>query len=299
MMEIREACLPSRDNSEKHILRLFTRHPQSGRKVFTDHRHLEFQISYIKSGSGVYQTEHASYYMRPGDLFIFPSNDLHWIPEIDNIEPMTIVELFFDPRLIWPSNTEFFNPGLLHLFIDKSKNFCHRLDRSFPLWERIQSLFLSIEDEFMTKKAEYPLMIKLNLLTLLVLLQRHFGYGEKTEDSRLCYSNFDAIEKSMAYLHEHLTEDLTLADLAHVANMSETYYSSVFKKLNGTSPWGYITAKRIDMAKSCLAENTGTMLELALKCGFKNTANFNRTFKKHTGLTPSEYKSKSSHVFMY
>ncbi len=298
-MEIREAYLPSRGNSEKHILRLSTRFPRSGKKNFTDHRHLEFQISYIKSGRGIYETEHASYSIRPGDLFFFRSNDLHWIPEIDNIEPMVIVELFFDPRLIWPSNTEFFNPGLLQLFIDKSEDFCHRLDRNHPMWSQIQPLFLNIEDEFINQKAEYPLLIKLNLLTMLVLLQRHFGVGEKAMDSRLCYSNFDAIEKSMDYIHQHLTDDLTLADLAQVANMSETYYSSVFKKLNGTSPWGYISAKRIDLAKSFLSENTGTMLELALRCGFKNTANFNRTFKKFTGLTPSEYKSKASHVVLY
>ena len=299
-MEIREAYLPAGDHSQKHILKLYKRHPKPGRKVFTDHRHLDFQISYIKKGSGVYKTEHASYHMRPNDIFFFRSNEFHWLSEIDGEEPMTIVELQFDPRLIWPSSTELSTPELVHLFVDKSPDFCHRLDRGHPMRERIESLFLSIEDEFSNKKAEYPLMIKLNLLSMFVLLHRHFGYGEKAEDRHICYNNFEAIEKSMNYLHDHLTEDLKLADLAQIANMSETYYSSVFKKLNGTSPWGYIMAKRIDLAKSYLSENTGTMLELALKCGFKNTANFNRTFKKITGLTPSEYKvSKTSHVFLY
>lgn len=298
-MEIQEAYLPSRDNNEKNILRLSTRHPRSGKKNFTDHRHLEFQISYIKSGSGTYQTENTTYYVRPGDLFFFRSNDLHWLPEIDFVEPMTIVELFFDPRLLWPSNNEFFNPGLLQLFVDKSENFCHRLEKGHPMWNQIQPLFLNIENEFMNQKAEYPLLIKLNLLTMLVLLQRHFGVDGTMEETHLCYSNFDAIEKSMDYLHEHLTDDLTLSDLAQVANMSETYYSSVFKKLNGISPWGYISAKRIDLAKHYLTESPGTMLALALRCGFKNTANFNRTFKKYTGLTPSEYKSKHTHKILY
>lgn len=297
-MEIQEAYLPSRDNSEKNILRLSTRHPRSGKKSFTDHRHLEFQISYIKSGSGTYQIEDTTYYVRPGDLFFFRSNDLHWLPEIDFGEPMTIVELFFDPRLLWPSNNEFFNPGLLRLFVDKSESFCHRLEKDHPMWSQIQPLFQNIENEFVNRDAEYPLLIKLNLLTMLVLLQRHFGMDGELDTSPLCYSNFDAIEKSMDYLHEHLTEDLTLSSLAQIANMSETYYSSVFKKLNGISPWGYISAKRIDLAKHYLTENTaGTMLELALRCGFKNTANFNRTFKKHTGKTPSEYRSRqSSHI---
>ena len=221
-MEIQEAYLPSRDNSEKNILRLSTRHPRSGKKSFTDHRHLEFQISYIKSGSGTYQIEDTTYYVRPGDLFFFRSNDLHWLPEIDFGEPMTIVELFFDPRLLWPSNNEFFNPGLLRLFVDKSESFCHRLEKDHPMWSQIQPLFQNIENEFVNRDAEYPLLIKLNLLTMLVLLQRHFGMDGELDTSPLCYSNFDAIEKSMDYLHEHLTEDLTLSSLAQIANMSET-----------------------------------------------------------------------------
>lgn len=285
---------------ENKILKLTTEHPQPGRHSFDEHRHIEFEICCVKSGSGVYKTPQASYLMRPNDIFLFRSNEVHWISEIDIFEPMTLVNIHFEPRLIWSSETDFFNPNLIHLFVDKRRDFCNRLDRKNPMRKRILALFLSIENEFSQQREEYQLMIKLNLLNIFVLLHRHFGYGGADYSNDFTTSNSDAIEKSMDYIHAHLTEDLTLARIARIANMSETYYSSVFKKLNGTSPWGYITSKRIELAKNYLLDNKGTMLDLAMKCGFKNTANFNKTFKKYTGLTPTEYRNNAlSHTFLY
>lgn len=82
-----------------------------------------------------------------------------------------------------------------------------------------------------------------------------------------------------------------LDELAEIASMSKSYFSTVFKKLNGISPWDYLISKRISFAAELLKNTDKTILEIALECGFNNTANFNRAFKKITGKTPSEYKS--------
>ena len=57
--------------------------------------------------------------------------------------------------------------------------------------------------------------------------------------------------------------------------------------------WDYITAKRIDQAKRLLRGSEDmTILDIAVSCGFHNTANFNRAFLKFTGITPSSYKTR-------
>ena len=109
-------------------------------------------------------------------------------------------------------------------------------------------------------------------------------FGGKIMNVREC------INKSKDYIQENLTENLTLEDLARVANMSKTYYTTIFKKETGVSLWDYIVSKRIEMAKKIIKNDNSTMLEIATKCGFNNTANFNRAFKKHTGKTPSQYR---------
>ena len=74
--------------------------------------------------------------------------------------------------------------------------------------------------------------------------------------------------------------------------MSKTYFCTIFKKLNGISPWDYITIKRVEKSVEILKTSQDTVLEIALKCGFNNTANFNRAFKKVTGKVPGDYKLK-------
>lgn len=57
--------------------------------------------------------------------------------------------------------------------------------------------------------------------------------------------------------------------------------------------WDYINIKRIDKALSLLANSNENVLTVATKSGFNNSANFNRIFKKITGLTPKEYRQST------
>ena len=76
--------------------------------------------------------------------------------------------------------------------------------------------------------------------------------------------------------------------------MSPNYLSAVFKRIVGISLWDYILSKRIGYALELLSlPERENILETALKCGFNNTANFNKFFKKQVGTTPSQYRSKS------
>ena len=94
----------------------------------------------------------------------------------------------------------------------------------------------------------------------------------------------------MDYICEHFSEPITLRDIAATAGLCRTYYCSVFKELNGMTPWDYVNIKRIEHAMHLLRESDNTILNIALQSGFNNTANFNRIFKKTTGLTPMNYR---------
>ena len=71
--------------------------------------------------------------------------------------------------------------------------------------------------------------------------------------------------------------------------MTQTYFSSVFKKFNGVSPWEYITIKRVEMAIELLKSTDMTKLEIAEKCGFKSSANFYKAFNNITGKKPKDF----------
>lgn len=276
---------------EQFPLRLFYRHPKPQTRLFCEHRHVEFEIGYFKSGKGIYKTAAKDYSIQKGDIFLFRSNEAHWISKISAEEPMEIMNIHFEPHLIWNANQSLFVPDALRIFLNKQHTFCHRLDRQNPALEQIKYLLLNIEKEVSEKKREYSFMIRSSLLSILILLTRDFGYEYQGDDGSFSRDTTEAIENSMDYILNHLADDLTLAELAQVANLSKTYYSTVFTKLNGMSPWDYIVGKRIELSISYLHNGHDTMLSVALKSGFKSTANFNKAFKKFTGKTPSEYRN--------
>lgn len=62
--------------------------------------------------------------------------------------------------------------------------------------------------------------------------------------------------------------------------MRRSYYSTMFKMLNGVSVWTYITNQRISKAKYILEKSDISVIEVSEKCGFSNISNFNRAFRK-------------------
>jgi len=291
-MQTSEALIPSATGGG-YLLRLFNVLVDEGERKFRDHRHVEFEIVLIKSGSGVYRTKDKEYSIRAGDVFLFASNEVHCITAIDK-GGMRLMNIHFEPRFIWSSGNDLFDADYLRIFYDRSENFENRLPRGSAQTENIARMLMNMEQEFNDKKPEYTLMVKVQLLSILVTMMRGFDYVSAEDKGQGRRQSYAAIERSMDYMMSRLSEPLTLAQLAKVANMSETYYSAVFSRLNGVSPWDYLTAKRVEKAANLLRSEKGlTMLEIAMQCGFNNTANFNRAFKKYQNRTPSSYRKSS------
>ncbi len=92
------------------------------------------------------------------------------------------------------------------------------------------------------------------------------------------------------YIREHLSEKLTLADVASVFNFSPNYLSQLFGKYGDAGFVEYITETRIAAAKEMLEDGDLKVYEIAEKLGFESSFYFSKVFKKVTGLSPREYQ---------
>lgn len=135
-------------------------------------------------------------------------------------------------------------------------------------------------------------MVKVLLLNLLVHLIRDFDYVTEEEYTAPKAQSLNNMEKATEYIDAHFCENLTLDRVARIATMSRSYFSTTFRHLNGISLWDYITVKKVDKAIDLLKNTDKTMLEIATICGYNNTANFNRAFRKVTKRTPRSYRTK-------
>jgi AraC-like DNA-binding protein/ligand-binding sensor protein len=102
----------------------------------------------------------------------------------------------------------------------------------------------------------------------------------------------DGIRKSRDFILKNLDEKLTLDQVASVANMSASHFCRVFKKATDMNFSEYVARVRVERAKEMLLESNYTMTHVAYDCGFNSVTDFNRTFKKITGETPSGFRKQ-------
>ena len=100
------------------------------------------------------------------------------------------------------------------------------------------------------------------------------------------------LARVLAYIHECLTEDLTLDELAAVVHLSPYHFARLFKQSLGVPPHEYVIRQRVEKAKGLLRSGRLTVGEVAQAVGFSDHSKLARHFKRLTGLTPLRFRSQ-------
>lgn len=103
-------------------------------------------------------------------------------------------------------------------------------------------------------------------------------------------SNYDICQKLLMYLDNHYTEAITLDEIAKNLNINKFYVSHLLSDKLGISLTGYLTLRRIEMAKSLLLTTANPITEIAYDSGFSSMRSFYRCFKSSCGCSPAVYR---------
>jgi transcriptional regulator GlxA family with amidase domain len=125
---------------------------------------------------------------------------------------------------------------------------------------------------------------------LVVFLQRAGGQSQFSPYLTPYAEASSPIAQAQQYVLGHLAEDLSVATLAEVANMSTRNFSRIFLRDTGVTPAEFVESARIDAARVML-ENSGEPLKtIAWRCGLGNADHFRASFKRRLGITPQQYR---------
>jgi AraC family transcriptional regulator len=94
------------------------------------------------------------------------------------------------------------------------------------------------------------------------------------------------------YIHDHLNQDIKLADLAALIGMSQFHFSHLFKQSMGMAPYQYLLQQRIERAKQLLKQTDRSIMDIAFICGFNSHSHLSRQFRQLTGTTPKAYRKQ-------
>ncbi|MTH45985.1 AraC family transcriptional regulator [Intestinirhabdus alba] len=95
----------------------------------------------------------------------------------------------------------------------------------------------------------------------------------------------------LAYIEAHLSESLTLGDLAHEAALSEFHFARMFRQSMKMAPHQYVMQRRMALARELVLHTRRALTDIALACGFSSPSHFSNRFKQATGKTPSQLRA--------
>lgn len=88
------------------------------------------------------------------------------------------------------------------------------------------------------------------------------------------------------YINDYLQRELSLNELAEIAQLSQYHFCHAFKQATGLSSHQYLIQQRVERAKQLLMQSKMSIAEVAIACGFTHQSHLHRHFKRLTGVTP-------------
>lgn len=148
-----------------------------------------------------------------------------------------------------------------------------------------EEIFRLLCEHYDTAADRDRLLVQSLVLKLVYLLCE---YSERTRFTAHA-SNKEIIERTVAYIGENLSADLSLGTLAEQASFSPSHFHACFKRSTGQTLREYVERQRFNKAVSLLVNTDKTLADIAYECGFSSQAYFSYAFKKRMNLSPREY----------
>ena len=101
-----------------------------------------------------------------------------------------------------------------------------------------------------------------------------------------------SVQRALDIIEARIQNPPSLTELASLAGLSRTYFSRIFKETTGMTLRDYLIQFRLDKAKDLLDDINLEIKQIAYEVGFNDPDHFSRSFKKRTGLSPTEWRLK-------
>ncbi len=226
------------------------------------------------NGHGQYQSQ----CLLPGDVCLVPSGvsrRLRWHDEVE------VLALALEPTLLASVAHETITPNRIELMESHGS--------SDP---QVQHIGLALKAELESGCLGGRLYGESLATALAVhLLQRYNVFPQTILDRSSALSR-SQLQRVLAYIMDNLDQDLALAEIAAVVQISPYYFARQFKQATGTAPHAFVLQQRVERAKPLLQAGHWSVGEIAQQLGFSDQSHFTRCFKRQVGLTPRAYQQQ-------
>ncbi len=244
------------------------------------HWHSRMEVIYLLEGDCQVEMGQDLYCGKPGDMFIVHSGILHDIHP--NPEHCVMYICTFDPLILTFLNEK---PRILQEYITAEEL------RAKGMVKKLEEILEEILLEHQQGLKGHQILIQSGIIRLYSLLVRNFESSAPV--LRRDPAKAELFQKALVYIAEHYSENISLQNLAGILNYSTAYVSVLFTTYTGMNFKVYLDSFRVNKSMKMLQDNTATIAEVATRCGYENIRTFNNTFKRITGMSPSDFKQSN------
>ena len=138
-------------------------------------------------------------------------------------------------------------------------------------------------------------MLALSSLEIMIVvnLLRHLPNNHKLSTKKLALVDKQSIKTVVEYMRHNFKREISLEELAGIANYSSYHFIRVFKQQTGKTPFDYLIDIKLEKATELLRDKKHTVTQICYECGFSNPSHFTTVFKRRIGVTPSHFQKFS------
>lgn len=166
-----------------------------------------------------------------------------------------------------------------------------RTTRQLLEWGSEVNLKALEEAYFQTKvfdREQYEAMLR-----LLATFAEHLATISNSIEPAVAEAEPKVVSRAKKYIRERFQERITLDEAALAVNASTRHFCKVFKEATGITFTDYLARTRVEKAKHLLQNPHLRVSEIAFETGFESISQFNRSFKRITGMSPTQFRSES------
>lgn len=143
-------------------------------------------------------------------------------------------------------------------------------------------------------EAHGQLYVESQLMKLAVLLlHRHSTASQAAKILPSSGLTRNQARRVLDYIESNLSRELTLSELAGIAELSLHHFARMFRKTIGVAPYRYVLERRVERAKVMLRSTRASLVDISLSAGFYSQSHFTSTFGRMVGATPTEFQGSS------
>ena len=243
------------------------------------HYHDFCKLVLLVSGQGDYTVEDRHYNMQTGDILFIGNGQVHRPEFAVGVEYERII-FYISPDFLQRQSTE---ECSLEVLFDGVHGHVLRLEER--RYRKIFDIANLLEEELMKDSFGKSIMANSLLLQLLVRLGRYRDKGKPLQAERPEVTD-ERIARMLSFIENHLSEDLSVDDLAEYVFMSRYHMMRLFKKETGQSVYEYLTERRLFFARELIRQGVPAT-ESCFQAGFGSYSSFTRAYGKRFGTTPT------------